>query len=56
LESFYGQLIRDEEIALSPKTTSYLNGANHLIELSKSGEFDDEIEFWKEQNASETNS
>ena len=53
LESIYGQLIRDEEIALSPKTTSYHKWGNHLIELSKSGGFDDEIEFWKEQNASE---
>ena len=53
LESIYGQLIRDEEIELSPKTTSYRKWANHLIELSKSGEFDNEIEFWKEQNASE---
>jgi non-ribosomal peptide synthase protein (TIGR01720 family) len=53
LESIYGRLIRDEEIALSPKTTSYPKWGNHLIELSKSGEFDDEIEFWKEQNYSE---
>ena len=53
LESIYGQLSRDEEIALSPKTTSYHKWGNHLIELSKSGEFDDEIEFWKEQNYSE---
>jgi non-ribosomal peptide synthase protein (TIGR01720 family) len=53
LESIYVQLIRDEEIALSPKTTSYPKWGNHLIELSKSGGFEDEIEFWKEQNASE---
>ena len=54
LESIYEQLIRDEEIALFPKTTSYYKWGNYLIELSKSGEFDDEIEFWKEQNDSAT--
>lgn len=53
LESIYVQLSKDEEITLSPKTTSYHRWGNHLIELSKSGVFDDEIEFWKEQNASE---
>ena len=53
LEAIYEQLIRDEEIALFPKTTSYHKWGNHLIELSKSGEFDDELEFWKEQNYSE---
>jgi len=53
LESIYGQLSRDEEIAISSKTTSYYKWGKHLIELSKSGEFDDEIEFWKEQNYSE---
>jgi non-ribosomal peptide synthase protein (TIGR01720 family) len=53
LESIYGQLSRDEEIALVSKTTSYPKWGNHLIELSKSGEFDDEIEFWKEQNCSQ---
>ena len=53
LESIYGQLMRDEEIGLFPKTTSYHKWGNHLIELAKSGGFDDEIEFWKEQNASE---
>ena len=53
LESIYAHLIRDEEIALFSKTTSYHQWGNHLIELSKSGEFDDEIEFWKEQNYSE---
>lgn len=50
LESIYSQLIRDEEIALFPKTTSYSKWGNYLIELSKSGEFDDEIEFWQEQH------
>jgi non-ribosomal peptide synthase protein (TIGR01720 family) len=53
LESVYGQLMRDEEIALSPKTTSYYKWGNHLIGLSKSGGFDDEIEFWKGQKTSE---
>ncbi|NTS40746.1 hypothetical protein HRG84_07485 [Flavisolibacter sp. BT320] len=53
LESIYGQLSKDEEITLPPKTTSYQRWGNHLAELSKSGEFDDEIEFWKEQNACE---
>ena len=53
LESIYEQLIRDEQIALSPKTTSYHKWANYLIELSKSGEFDDELEFWKAQNYSD---
>lgn len=53
LESIYEQLIREEKVALSPKTTSYYRWGNHLIELSKSGEFDNELEFWKEQNYSE---
>jgi non-ribosomal peptide synthase protein (TIGR01720 family) len=53
LESIYGQLIRDEQTALLSKTTSYPKWGKHLIELSKSGEFDQEIEFWKEQNVSE---
>ena len=53
LESIYAHLIRDEEIALFSKTTSYYKWGNHLIELSKSGEFNDEIEFWKEQNYSD---
>jgi non-ribosomal peptide synthase protein (TIGR01720 family) len=50
LELIYGQLTRDEKIAFSPKTTSYHKWGNHLIELSKSGEFNNEIQFWKEQN------
>ncbi|RZK05027.1 MAG: hypothetical protein EOO46_16160, partial [Flavobacterium sp.] len=49
LELIYGQLIRNEEIALSPKTISYFNWGSRLIELSESGEFDKEIPFWKEQ-------
>jgi non-ribosomal peptide synthase protein (TIGR01720 family) len=53
LESIYSQLSRDEEIALPSKTTSYPKWGNHLNGLSTSGEFDDEIEFWKEQNYSE---
>src|SRR5215203_57124 len=53
LESIYGQLSRGEEIVLPSKTTSYFKWGNRLIELSKSGEFDDEIEFWKEQNYSQ---
>ena len=53
LESIYVQLSRDEEIDLSSKTTSYHKWGNHLNELSTSGEFDDEIEFWKEQSCSE---
>lgn len=53
LESIYVQLSRDEQIALSPKTTSYYKWGNHLNELSTSGEFDDEIEFWKQQHSSE---
>ncbi|HTE28643.1 condensation domain-containing protein [Flavitalea sp.] len=52
LESIYVQLSRDEEIVLFSKTTSYPKWGNHLIELSKSSGFDDEIEFWKEQNYS----
>ncbi|MHA4844100.1 condensation domain-containing protein [Flavitalea antarctica] len=54
LEAIYRQLIRGEKIVLSPKTTSYHRWGNKLVELSKSGEFDDELEFWKEQNSSET--
>jgi non-ribosomal peptide synthase protein (TIGR01720 family) len=53
LESIYVQLSRDEKIALFAKTTSYHKWGQHLIELSKSGEFDDEIPFWKEQHFSE---
>ena len=53
LESIYVQISRDEEITLFSKTTSYHKWGNHLVELSKSGEFDDEIEFWKEQNDSD---
>lgn len=53
LESIYLKLGRDEEIAFLSKTTSYHKWGNHLIELSTSGEFDDEIEFWKEQSYSE---
>src|SRR5215204_6038148 len=53
LESIYGQLGRGEEIVLPSKTTSYFKLGNRLIELSKSGEFDNEIEFWKEQNYSQ---
>ena len=53
LESIYGQLSSGEEIALPSKTTSYFKWGHRLIELSKSGGFDDEIEFWKEQNYSE---
>jgi non-ribosomal peptide synthase protein (TIGR01720 family) len=53
LESIYGQLSREEQIALSLKTTSYPKWGNHLIQLANSGEFDDEIEFWKEQIHSE---
>ena len=52
LESIYVKLSRDEEVALFSKTTSYNKWGNHLIELSKSGEFDDELDFWKEQNSS----
>ena len=50
LESIYLKLGRDEEIAFLSKTTSYHKWGNHLVELSTSGEFDDEIEFWKEQS------
>ena len=53
LESICLQLSRDEEIALLSKTTSYHQWGNHLIELSTSGQVDDEIEFWKEQSDSE---
>lgn len=53
LESIYVRLCRAEEIALLSKTTSYHKWASHLIELSKSGGFDNEIEFWKEQSYSD---
>jgi non-ribosomal peptide synthase protein (TIGR01720 family) len=53
LESIYAQVSGKEEIALSTKTTSYNKWGKHLVELSKSGEFDDEIEYWTEQNYSE---
>ena len=53
LETIYAQLIRSEKITLSPKTTSYHKWGNHLIELSNSGEFDDELEFWKAQSHSD---
>lgn len=52
LESIYFQLSRDEELALS-KPTSYHAWGNRLKELSNSGEFDEEIKFWKEQSFSE---
>jgi non-ribosomal peptide synthase protein (TIGR01720 family) len=53
LESIYVRLSRADEIALLSKTTSYHKWASHLIELSKSGEFDNEVDFWKEQNYSD---
>ena len=49
LELIYDQLSRNEKLNLPAKTTSYNKWGNHLIELSKSGEFDKELEFWKEQ-------
>jgi non-ribosomal peptide synthase protein (TIGR01720 family) len=54
LESIYLQLSRSEEVALSSKTTSYHKWANQLNELSTSGGFEDEIEFWKEQTCLES--
>ena len=53
LESICLQLSRGEEMALSSKTTSYTQWGAHLIELSTSGQFDNEINFWKEQNSKE---
>lgn len=53
LESICLQLSRDEAIALSSKTTSYRQWGNHLTQLSTSGQFDDEKEFWKEQTIAE---
>lgn len=53
LESVYLQLNRGEEISLSSKTTSYRQWGNHLVELSTTGQFDEEKKFWKEQCLSE---
>jgi non-ribosomal peptide synthase protein (TIGR01720 family) len=54
LESIYLQLSREEEITLSSKTASCHRWGNQLNELSTSGEFDGEREFWKEQTCLES--
>lgn len=51
LESICLQLSRGEEIELTSTTTSYRQWAAHVAELAASVQFDDEIEFWKEQNS-----
>ena len=51
-DSLYEQLLIGKEALLPAKSTSYKKWSEHLVTLSESGIFDDDLVFWQNQTCS----